>query len=302
VKSLVTPGAASGVALFGSRLLVACGFSGLLEFDVAQPTAPVLTGSFDTPGVATGVTAALLPEGERVFVADGPRGVRTVRLNPELPTPSLNTGDRLKQEIPAGFTPGPYDVQVTSPDGVSDSVLPNGLLVCGAGSLAAHLEPPRLPSAVGPTPAPWRLLVEGDAALFDPVPRHQARLLLPAFPADPEIHQDSGREAIEISLPAKGGRATVLLSGADRDQMLERWRQILQQGGIELPRLDAHSYGELRLAVHPGLGAGAPQRYRFEFDAGRLVDARAWGTEAHLEFEVTAVDALGCDSRALESL
>jgi hypothetical protein len=227
--------------------------------------------------------------------------VRAVRLNPPLP-PAVPDPAGLRQEIPAGFAPGPYDVVVTPPGGASASALRNGFLVCGGGTLFARLEPDRRASAVGPTPLPWRLMVEGDAAWFEPVPRHAARLLLPALGAEPEIRLASGREAIEIHLPAGGGRPRVLLSGADQDAMLASWRNLMDDQGIALTPEDDRSYGPLRLAVMPGGGSGAPRRYRYEFEAGRLVDARAWGPEARLDFEVTAVDSLGCDSRAAESL
>jgi hypothetical protein len=204
--------------------------------------------------------------------------------------------------IPAGFAPGPYDVQVTGADGSPVATLPNGFIVCGAGNLSAHLEASRQASAIGPTPAPWRLVVEGDAAWFEPVPHHEARLLLPALGADPMVRQASGREAIEIRLPPGGGRPTVLLSGADRDAMLALWASIVAGGGIALPRIDARSYGTFRLEVHPGGSPGALRRYRYEFESGTLTEARAWGSDARLDFEVLAVDSQGCDSRVVESL
>jgi hypothetical protein len=93
----------------------------------------------------------------------------------------------------------------------------------------------------------------------------------------------------------------VLLSGNDRAAMLALWTAALADG-IPLPRMDARSYGPLRLEVHPGDGAGAPARWRFDFESGVLTGASAWGVGARLDFEVTAVDDLGCDSRVVESL
>jgi hypothetical protein len=301
VRTIGTPGAASGVALLGSRLVVADGFAGLLEFDVSRPDAPVSLGSYDTPGVATGVATALSASGV-LLVADGPRGVRSVRLNPLLPPAVPDGAGGLRQEIPAGFAPGPYDVQAMTAEGIPiGPPVRNGFIVCGGGDLSARLEPSRLPSPVGPTPAPWRLVVSGDASLFDPPPRHAALLRLPALPGEPIVRQDSGRESIEIRIPA-AGPPVVLLSGRDREAMLSMWRAAVAAGGFPLPRLDTRTYGPLRLEVHPGRGDGAPRRIRYEFDAGILTGAAAWGDGARLDFEVTAVDPLGCDSRVVESL
>ncbi|HUD73022.1 MAG TPA: hypothetical protein VMQ62_13770, partial [Dongiaceae bacterium] len=84
--------------------------------------------------------------------------------------------------------------------------------------------------------------------------------------------------------------------------MLALWRSLAEGGGIPLPRRDPRTYGDFRLALQPGAGAGAPQRYRYEFESGRLTDARAWGSGARLDFEVTAVDSQGCDRRVLATL
>jgi len=307
VASVGTRGAAAGVALLGSRLLVADGFSGLLEYDVSDPSSPVLAGLYDTPGVAGAVavlegtagSAASAPGSSMALVADGMRGVRVARLNPPLSPPVATTDAGLSQEVPAGFTPGPYDVLVTGPGAAVDPPLRDGFIVCAARPLSARLEPSRVPaSAVGPTAAPWRLVVEGDAAFFRPEPRHVARLLLPALPGAPEIGHASGRSAIEVRQAKHGGPFSILLSGPDREAMAAFWETIAVQGGIDLPRIDAHNYGDLRLALQPGNGAGAPQRYRYEFVDGRLVAARAWGSGADLRFTVTAADALGCESEA----
>jgi hypothetical protein len=149
--------------------------------------------------------------------------------------------------------------------------------------------------------------VEGDAALFAPEPRHQAGLLLPALAGAPVVEQASGRQAIEIRLSGSGVPPRVLLSGPDRAAMAALWASISQEGRIGLPRLDARSYGEFRLAVLPGGRAGGtlggqPSRYRYEFEDDRLVSARAWGPAAELVFTVAASDALGCESEATASL
>jgi len=300
-RTIFTPGAASGVARLGNRLLVADGFEGLLEYDVTTPASPVLVGAYDTPGIATGVAAALSSAGS-LLVADGPRGVRAVRLNPGLPPAAPEASGGLRVEIPAGFTPGPYDVQVVRADGTPLAPpIRNAFVVCGGGDLAARLVASRLPSAVGPTPAPWRLEVSGSPDLFEPAPRHEARLLLPPLPAGPLLRFDAGRDAIDITIP-RAGPAVVRLSGSDRAALLALWNAALAGGGLPLPRLDARTYGPLRLATLPGEGAGGPRRFRFEFEGGVLTSASAWGDGARLDFTVSAGDASGCDLRAETSL
>ncbi|HYV20537.1 MAG TPA: hypothetical protein VFC25_16060 [Verrucomicrobiae bacterium] len=300
-RTIFTPGAASGIARIGNRLLVADGFAGLLEYDVTTPASPVLVGAYDTPGIATGVAAAL-SSGGSLLVADGPRGVRAMRLNPGLPAGAPDATEGLRLEIPAGFTPGPYDVQVMSADGAPIAPpIRNAFVVCGGGDLAARLVASRLPSAVGPTPAPWRLEVSGSADLFEPAPRHEARLLLPGLPAEPLLRFDAGRDAIDIAIP-RAGAAIVRLSGSDRAALLALWNAALAAGGLPLPRLDARTYGPLRLESHPGEGAGGPQRFRFEFTGGVLTGASSWGDGARLDFTVSAADASGCDLRAETSL
>jgi hypothetical protein len=298
VTTIGTPGAASGVALAGSRLLVADGFSGVLEFDVSDPHAPVETGAYDTPGIATALSAALTPAGI-LLVADGPRGARAVRPNPPLPAAS-SAADGLRQEIPAGFAPGLYDVQVTAPAGPGP-IAKNAFTVCGPAPLAARLVPSQPPAGNGPTPFPWTLEVDGDAAWFEAGAQRTALLLLPQLPADPIVQQDSGRDAIEIRLPRAGGRATVLLSGSDRAGMLSRWQSFLEQAGVPLPAIDAHAFGPLQVETHPDDGGGAPARYRFELTNGALSAALAWGGDARLEFQVGAIDTRGCDRRTLTS-
>ena len=301
VRNLATPGAASGVAIAGTRLLVANGFAGVLEYDLTRPDAPTLTGVYNTPGIATGV-AVPSSDSAPILVGDGPRGVRAVRLNPALAAAVPDAGGAgLRQDIPAGFAPGPYDVQLTGADGTPiGEPVRNGFVVCGAASLQARLTPSRLPSEMGPTPSPWSLQIEGDAAFFDPAPRHEARLLLPALGTAPKFRFDAGREAIDITVV--GGAAIVRLSGSDRAAMQAIWDAAVAQGGFPLPRLDARAYGPLRLGVHPGNGSGGPRRWRFELPSGILTRAEAWGHDAGLEFEVTGTDALGCDARAADSL
>jgi hypothetical protein len=229
--------------------------------------------------------------------------VRLARLNPALPPPAAPSGSILTQEVPQGFTPGPYDVLVSGEDASAVAVLHNGFIVCAAQALAARLEPVTTPVSDAAWGAgTWRLVVDGDPAFFQPAPRHTARLLLPLLAGAPGATYASGRPAIELRQARPFGPFTVHLSGPDRDSIDALWRTILDQGGIDLPRLDARAYGDLRLAVLPGGGKAAPQRYRYEFEDGRLAAAKAWGAGADLRFAVTALDAQGCGSEAAASL
>ena len=62
---------AQAVAVFGHYAYVAAGSSGLFVLDISDPAAPVLAGSYDTPGQALGVTVA----GNYAYVANGSDGL-----------------------------------------------------------------------------------------------------------------------------------------------------------------------------------------------------------------------------------
>ncbi len=304
VENFSTPGAAAAVAYSDDRLFVADGFAGLLEIDVGDPSHPVLTGAYDTPGVASGVAVA----SGLVYIADGSHGLRIIRPNPAIAEPETASGSTLGITLPAGFAPGPYDVQVTGPDGVT-VLLPNGILVCPRHALTARLVP------FGPAGAPatvpgggavvYRLRLDGDVDLFSPGSERGARLLLPALPSRVEVRTIPGAPWIDLRLGPAPAEATVIVSGPDIQESALLWEGIRAAGGIPLGALDARTYGDLRLALLPGAGppsgretwnAGPGLRYRYALEAGRLVEARAWGPGADLVFEISAVDADGCEA------
>jgi hypothetical protein len=313
IRNIPTEGAANAVALDGDRLYVADGFTGLLEIDVSNPAAPVTIGVYDTPGEALAVT----PFGGFAYVADGEGGLRVVRPNPPLP-PAVSGGPTaIGQTIPAGFTPGPYDVQVAGPDGAV-ATLPNGFGVCGERVLDVSLQPvtaARAPTSTVPaparTPAPtpatsWTVAVEGDPGLFPAGTPASVRLLLPALPAGAAIDAGPGPSAIDLRF-GPGGGVSVHLTGPDPAAARARWDRIAAAGGIDLP-LAAGVTGAvgvaggvtdpLALALYANRGQGAaPAHYLFEFDGDRLVSARAWGSGADLRFEAGGVDDLGCETR-----
>jgi len=306
VQNFSTPGAAQGVVLAGDRLFVADGFSGLLEIDIGDPARPILAGAYDTPGVATAAAAA----SGLVFVADGGHGLRIIRPNPAIPEPQDDSGSSLTVTLPAGFTPGPYDVQVTGPDGTT-AVVPDGFIVCRHLNLVGELVPAGSKDAAGRAPdgAPglYRLVLRGDHDLFSPGAARRARLLLPALPARVEVRAATGPALIELRIGPSPGEATALVSGLDPVAALLQWETIRAAGGIDLAALDETTYGDLRLSVLADAGGpaggsagraprdpGAPVRYRYGFEAGRLVGAGAWGPGAALVFDVSAGDPDGC--------
>ncbi len=316
VREVSTPGAAAGVALSADRLFVADGFSGLLEIDVGDPARPVLAGVYDTPGVAADVAFA----SGLAYVADGRHGLQIVRPGPAVPRPMEVTAESLTVALPAGFAPGPYDVQVTQPDETT-LVLPDGFFVCPRRVLGARLVPADSADRAVPGAAPaLRFSVElsGDDAFFTPAPRHRARLLLPTLPAQVEARYARGTPGIELRLGPGPGAATALLFGPDPQGAARLWEEIRSAAGIDLPRLDDRRYGEMRLSVladpegpvgqaaprgspTPAAGrgtgdTGAPLRYRYEFEAGRLVEARAWGPGTALVFAASAMDPDGCET------
>jgi hypothetical protein len=136
-----------------------------------------------------------------------------------------------------------------------------------------------------------------------------------------------GTPGIELRVGPSPGEATVLLSGRDPQGAARLWEEIRNAGGIDLTRLDDRSYGEMRLSVladadgrvvpigpavpgdasTPDAGRGSPvpgpsMRYRYEFEAGRLVEARAWGSGAALVFDAAATDPVGCEAEARVTL
>jgi hypothetical protein len=286
------------VAVSGDRLFVADGFAGMMEIDISDPSHPVVAGAYDTPGSATSVSLS----GGLAWIADGNGGLRVVRPNPSIPPPSLVTNDTIDVTLPAGINPGAYDVQVSGPAGLTQN-LPNAYIVCHDPVFTARLVPSRwpVPSTASPS-IRWRLEVEGEAALFQPQPQHQARLLLPELPSVLSIQYASGRDAIEIWPSSTRGAAEVRLIGADRAALLSLWQSIAGQGGVDLARRDNHDYGDLSLSLvpagRPG-GAGASMnglpRVRYEFEDDRLTAARAYGAGADFVFEVTA-SAGGCET------
>src|SRR5206468_9679834 len=139
-----------------ARLSTADGFAGPLEADAPDPARRVVAGAYDTRGIAWGVAVY----GGLAYVADGGHGLQIVAPTPPLPAPSSVAGTAIAQPLPAGFRPGPYDVQVTQPAG-GTLLLPDGFFVCPQHRLDARLVTQvgarRPPRGVAPSTSPSQL-------------------------------------------------------------------------------------------------------------------------------------------------
>ena len=83
---------AQAVAILGHHAYVVAGSSGLFIFDISDPAAPVLAGSYDTPGQALGITVA----GNYAYVADGSDGLLVLDVSDTsapIKVGSFDTGD-----------------------------------------------------------------------------------------------------------------------------------------------------------------------------------------------------------------
>jgi hypothetical protein len=250
--------------------------------------------------------------------------------NPQAPAPGVNPPLRdvatlsdgmIQLTVPPGFAPGPYNVEVTNPDGAA-ATLHNGLHACRRHALDASLEPileaafPRITRE----PVPWRMTLAGDAGFFAPKVRHEGRLLLPELPATLgtrfEPAGGSGRMAIELHLGWPNDTGEVVLIGDDTARITARWEAMRSAGGYALPRRDDHAYGDvvLQLDRTPATGSTpsppggralggvivpgpAPIRYRYDFAAdGRLTAARASGPAVDLIFQAVGRDKYRCET------
>jgi hypothetical protein len=287
------------IAPCGEDLCLAAG-KGLHRVDVSEPTAPFVVGEYR----GTRTYWHLDTIGENVFGFDG-SGVEVTSLGPRIEDVRRTSDATLEFNVPRGFAVGPYDVLVTNPDG-STNALDNGYVACPRRQWTAELRPliDGLPPALEPPSVSWMLEVGGDSTFFDPEPLHRALLLLPDLPEKLETRFEqgdgSGRVAIDIKFFSGADSGIVLLTADDQQQVTDFWRRVTTSGGFDIDRLDRDRYRELGLRVFPrrrGTADRAPVRYRFDLLGERLEMARAWGLDADLVFETTAVDRLGCERR-----
>ncbi len=108
-----TLGQAQAIEVVGGIAYVADGDDGLLIFDISDPSAMALLGSFDTAGFARDVLFEdSLISGQVVYVADGSSGVVVIDVNdPSAPTQIgsyATSGQAYGLSYHGGFGDGPY--------------------------------------------------------------------------------------------------------------------------------------------------------------------------------------------------
>ena len=126
------------------------------------------------------------------------------------------------------------------------------------------------------------------------------------------MRAETGPPRIELRIGPAAGEAVAVVSGPDPAEAVLEWEAIRSAGGIDLTAIDERAFGDLRLSVLadadvPAAGSagrvrrdpGPFLRYRYGFEAGRLVEAGSWGPGASLRFDVTASDSDGCGAESL---
>ena len=148
-------------------------------------------------------------------------------------------------------------------------------------------------------------MLYGDDVFFPLLPRHEAILLLPELPSTLETRygpgDGSGGMVIRLTLYPESDSGVVRLIGDDSAALAQLWDEVRSAGGMELPRLDSRTYGDLNLEVMPFIpvpreGQGVGVNYLYEFTEGSLAEARAVGLEADLVLEVVARDGCRCET------
>ncbi len=303
-------GKATDVELQDGLALVATN-SGLLSFDLREPSQPVLAGRYDTRSLTERVTIA----GELAFATG--ESLSVVSLNPPLLDFQSSSDTQLQWTVPAGFASGTYDVLVNTPSG-DEARARNSFRICEQRELESTLRPALdLPSGPGPhpivTPLLWQVALEGDGSLFEPEPSHEAVLLLPELPNGVSVQFIPATElSIELDLGAGSGPARAIVRGPDEDSALATWEAIRQSGAIDLPVLDDRHYGDFRAMVTRsdtstslkprGLrgrtntnASSTGTRFRYHLEGGLLAGAEAWGRGADLLFRTSATYDGACE-------
>jgi hypothetical protein len=306
VGAIHAPG--SDVAVAEGFAYVAAGPGGLQVIDVRDPASPGIVGGVDTPGSAHDVAVA---EGY-AYVAAG-HGLRVIDVNPPLENVHSASEQEMTGTVPADFVRGPYHVRVTPPDD-EWAELYKGFRVCERLAIALELEPVSLPEPpqISVTPLGWRAHLSGDAQIFDGKAKRATKLTLPELPENIDTaftpSPNPGLSAIELHFAPAIDQGLVKLFGADEDALREQWNAIVEAGGVPLPVIDDHTYGDVELTLqrrpasaspiadpqsgHAGL---APVVYRYEFTGGVLTAARAWGLDIDHVFKAKATYDWTCE-------
>lgn len=106
--------------------------------------------------------------------------------------------------------------------------------------------------------------------------------------------------AFRLTLYPESDTGLVRLIGDDPAALAQLWDEVLSAGGVELPRLDLRTYGDVGLTVSSfsviPMDGQAGNEYRYEFAEGSLVEARALGLSADLVLEVIGRDEYRCET------
>jgi hypothetical protein len=277
--------------------------------DVWDPASPQLVDSIVTSGRADNVAFV---DGF-AYVAGGRIGLRVIDVNPPLENVHSASEQEMTATVPADFVRGPYHVRITQPEG-EWAELYKGFRVCERLAIALELEPVSLPEPpqISVTPLSWRARLSGDAQIFDGKAKRETLLGLPELAEDVETtftaSPDPGLSAIELHLAPGQEQGLVKLIGADEDAIRDQWDAIVEAGGVPLPAIDDHAYGDVELMLqrkpanaspvadpqsgHVGL---APVVYRYEFTGGALTAARAWGQDVDHVFTAKATYDWTCE-------
>jgi hypothetical protein len=276
---------------------------------------PTLFGSVDTPGYAYGVAVAdgfaYVAWNSRKWGHGG--GLQVIDPNAPLANVSSVSVELMTATVPPRCARGPYHVRVTQPEG-EWAELYKGFRVCERRALTVALEPVSVPEPprISVTPLIWRAHLSGDEQLFDGNAKRTTTLALPELPDEVDTafapSPDPGISAIELHFAPGQEQGLVKLIGTDEDVMREQWDAMAEAGGIALPLIDDHAYGDVELTFsrrpanaspiadlqsgHVGL---APVVYRYEFMDGVLTAARAWGQDVDHVFTAKATYDWTCE-------
>lgn len=292
----------------GEQLAHVAGDGIIHVVDVRDPAVPVVIDRFGTAGV----TRDIIHANDHVY-ATADYWLTALRVNPPLEQVRVEGDDTLVATVPRRFVRGPYHPRVSQGNEAAAELF-RGYRVCERRAIGVSLIPLDIPTPPRLALAPfvWRAEITGDDRLFVPTPLHRAALDLPDLPDLPEpIYvpaMSPDVNAIELHLAPTLGRGVVKLIGADEAALRMRWREIVEAGGLDLPVVDDHHYGDIELSVgrrtssaspiadpQSGQVGFAPVVHRYEFTDGVLTAARAWGQDVDHVFTAKATYDRTCE-------
>jgi hypothetical protein len=111
--SLTITGGAVDIYARGNYVYLACQNLGIKIIDVSNPGSPSMIATFDTPGIATGVTMRG-DDNNHVYVADGPSGIQIIDIS--IPTNPYIAGSYATESDVLSITGGDLLVYATLAD------------------------------------------------------------------------------------------------------------------------------------------------------------------------------------------